>query len=227
MVALLISMAIGAIWMTALVPTWRQQAIREKEADLVFRGEQYARAIVLYQMKNEGRLPTSIEELLSQKHLRKKYKDPITGQDFGLVVGGMLVSGTPGQAPIGTTPGSPQQQQQQQQGGQQPATGAGISGVRSLSNATSIRVYYNQQVYNMWQFDAAGARGRMGLPPAGQGNQPGRGQPGRGGPGAQPGRDGQPPRGGQPGIGTDRPGRVGAPPPGRAGAPGRGRGNTP
>ena len=48
MVALLIGMSVAAIWMTAALPAWRQQAQRQKEEDLIFRGEQYARAIVLY-----------------------------------------------------------------------------------------------------------------------------------------------------------------------------------
>src|ERR1043165_1991042 len=47
MVVLLVGMAVSAIWMTALLPSWRQQTQREREADLIFRGEQYARAIAL------------------------------------------------------------------------------------------------------------------------------------------------------------------------------------
>ena len=45
MVALLVGMAITAVWMTALLPSWKQQATRQKEDDLVYRGEQYARAL--------------------------------------------------------------------------------------------------------------------------------------------------------------------------------------
>jgi type II secretory pathway pseudopilin PulG len=46
MVVLLIGMAITAIWMSAALPAWRQQVQRQREEDLIFRGEQYARAIV-------------------------------------------------------------------------------------------------------------------------------------------------------------------------------------
>src|SRR5262245_30406155 len=76
MVVLLIGIAVAAVWMGSMLPSWRQQAVREKEADLIFRGEQYARAIALYWRKNQS-LPPSIDILVSQHYLRQKYKDPI------------------------------------------------------------------------------------------------------------------------------------------------------
>src|SRR5678816_4565533 len=75
MVALLVAMSIAAIWMAAALPSWRQQAQREKEDDLIFRGEQYARAIMLYQDKNRGLPPPDLDTLISQHYLRKKWKD--------------------------------------------------------------------------------------------------------------------------------------------------------
>src|SRR3989304_8768077 len=44
MAALLVSMAVMAIVMTAAMPVWRQITQREKEEELIFRGKQYARA---------------------------------------------------------------------------------------------------------------------------------------------------------------------------------------
>src|SRR6185295_11226161 len=84
---LLVAMAIAAVWMTASLPAWRQQAQRERELELRFRGEQYARAIALYFIKN-GTLPTDIDTLVSQRFLRKKWKDPVTGDDFVPVLNG-------------------------------------------------------------------------------------------------------------------------------------------
>ena len=75
LVALLVGMAVAAVWLGAALPAWRQQALREKEGELIFRGEQYARAIVLYQKKNEGRYPRDIDQLVSERYLRKKWKD--------------------------------------------------------------------------------------------------------------------------------------------------------
>ena len=88
MVVLLIVMAVMAVGMTTLLPTWRQQAIREKEEELIFRGNQYARALVLYSRKNNNLLPANIDVLYDGKFLRRKRKDPITGEVFGLLPAG-------------------------------------------------------------------------------------------------------------------------------------------
>ena len=45
MAALLVALAVMSVLMTALLPAWRFQARREKELELVFRGEQYVKAI--------------------------------------------------------------------------------------------------------------------------------------------------------------------------------------
>lgn len=215
MVALLVGMSVAAIWMTAAIPAWRQQVQREREADLIFRGEQYARAIVLFQAKNQNALPPSIDVLVEQHFLRKKWKDPITNDDFIPVGTGGLV-GQPGaggaQQPGATLPaGRGLQPTQTPAGAQGPV---GITGVRSKSTATSIKVYQNQQQHNLWQFDAALMRAVMGRQP-GLGQQPG-GRPDQ--PGGRDGGAGN--RGGQPpGIGT-RPGPGGTPPAGGRGGSG-------
>ena len=200
LVVLLVSMAVAAVWMSAALPAWRQQAMREKELDLIFRGEQYARAIALYQIKNNS-YPLDIDVLVSQRYLRKKWKDPVTGEDFQLVgltsgqggtpnrsgVPGGVSGGSPGSASRGGTPvgpggmtqvpgGAPGRGPTQPSLGGQPLIG-GVTGVRSVSQATSIRVYNGQQQHNLWQFDAAMMMARMGRTqaPAGQGRGDGRG----------------------------------------------------
>src|SRR5262245_47309969 len=86
MAALLIAMSVMAIMMTIAMPTWKQMARREKESELVFRLEQYGRALVLFQRKNgPGTSPPSVDFLVEQRFLRKKYKDPITNDDFAPV----------------------------------------------------------------------------------------------------------------------------------------------
>ncbi len=83
MVVLIVGLSVMAVLMTAAMPVWKQIAQREKEAELVFRGEQYARAIGLFQRKNgPGTLPPSFDVLVEQKFLRKKFKDPITDDEF-------------------------------------------------------------------------------------------------------------------------------------------------
>ena len=104
MAVLLIGMAITAVWMSALLPAWRQQVTRQREQDLIFRGEQYARAVALYVMKNRCALPTNVDDLVAQKYLRKKWKDPITNDDFILVPGAQPGQGG-AQQPGAATPG--------------------------------------------------------------------------------------------------------------------------
>jgi type II secretory pathway pseudopilin PulG len=100
MAALLVAMSVMAVFMTVALPVWNTQAQREKEAELVFRGEQYARAVMLYQRKFANALPPSVDVLLNDRYLRKKYKDPITGKDF------QLLSGASAQANVGAIGGN-------------------------------------------------------------------------------------------------------------------------
>jgi type II secretory pathway pseudopilin PulG len=243
MVVLLVVMAVMAVGMTAMLPTWRQQAIREKEEELIFRGNQYARALVLYSRKNNNLLPPNIDVLYEGKYLRKKWKDPITNADFGL-----LPAGQPANAGRGT-PQGPQGPGAPAGGGRSGApapqgargTGAGgssafggqqvigsIQGVYSTSTDTSIRVYQNQQRYIDWQFTIQTALPLMGGARGGGAGQPNRqggpgGVPGRGGPGGAPGV-GVPPRGGGPGGGQPVGPRGGGAPPAPPGRGGRGGG---
>src|SRR5580765_6286696 len=70
-----------SVLMSMALPVWRHDAQREKEEELVFRGQQYVRAIRLFQTKNQT-LPTSVDILVQGHYLRKKYKDPITNDEF-------------------------------------------------------------------------------------------------------------------------------------------------
>lgn len=91
--ALLVAIAVLSVIMLVALPAWRHQAQREKEIELIFRGEQYARAIGLYQRKLAGAFPPSLEILVEQKFLRKKYLDPLTGEDFVPVLAGSPLLG--------------------------------------------------------------------------------------------------------------------------------------
>ena len=73
-----------AIAATAVAPGIAFQIRRDREEELIHRGVQYSRAIRRY-VKKFGRYPTRIEELENtnnMRFLRKRYKDPVTGQDF-------------------------------------------------------------------------------------------------------------------------------------------------
>ena len=117
MAALLVAMSLMAVMMTVAMPAWKHMSQREKEAELVFRGQQYARAIELMQRKMPGALPPNIDLLVTQKFLRKKYKDPITGEDFDTV--------GPAQAIAPGGPGAQQPGGRAGTGAQQPGGRAG------------------------------------------------------------------------------------------------------
>ena len=216
MAALLIGMSIMAVLMTVAMPVWKQASIREKEAELVFRGEQYKRAIDLFQRRSgPGTIPPSLDVLVGQIFLRKKYKDPITAQDFDLISPNTPAAGgqnpQPGRGGPPTSRGttSPQQPQplgrSSQPGGTIGVQG-GIVGVVSKSKATSIRLYNGRNHYNEWQFVFVARQQTPGAPGA-PGAAPGRGGP-PGGTGPQRGRNGPPPPSPFP-----NPGGRGAPPP--------------
>jgi type II secretory pathway pseudopilin PulG len=206
MAALLVSLAVMSVLMTAALPTWRHAAQREKEAELVFRGEQYARAVALYRTKNGNAFPPSVDVLVDGKYLRKKYLDPITKAEFEVIGATAQVAGRGAPPPMGrgqtpapagrgavagATPG----------GAFQSAFGTpvsgGIMGVRSKSKEDSIRIYKGQTRYDQWAFvftaanRPGGAAGAInpGMP-GGRGGQTAPGPataPGGRGPGGQRG----------------------------------------
>lgn len=176
--ALLVMMAVLAVLMSVAMPVWRRQAVREKETELVWRGQQYVRAIRLFQAKTQA-LPPSVDALVSGRYLRKKFKDPITNDDFVVLSAGSPV---PGQtAGAGGPPASVQQSS---------IAVGGIMGVASKSKLESVRIYQGRTHYNEWQFlfvnQRAGAqvpRGTdQGIPQrGGRGfNEGGQAQPGGG-----------------------------------------------
>src|SRR5687768_12130665 len=89
MAALIVAMSVMAIMMSIALPVWRTAAQREREAELIFRGEQYARAVELYQRKYAGAFPPSLDVLLNEKMLRERYTDPMSEDgEFQLLYAG-------------------------------------------------------------------------------------------------------------------------------------------
>ncbi len=225
MAALLVMVAVLTVLMSVAMPVWRHETQREKEEELVFRGLQYVRAIRLYQAKNQN-LPPSIDALVQGHFLRKKYKDPITNDDFvplSAATGAAGQIGQPGQPGGQSGRGGPSPQRGQSAPSQNPSAApspfsgqgsvaGGILGVASKSKAESIRIYQGRTHYNEWQFVFVSA-------------QPGGGPGGRGQPGG-PGGRGQPGGPGGPGRGEGGRGRGQGPGRGVGPGPGRGPGGT-
>lgn len=91
---LLIVLIVIGISLGAAGKYWQNVVLRDKEEELLFRGDQYRIAIERYYYSLPGRpqYPPSIDDLLQdgrtavgKRHLRRKYLDPMTGEDFELV----------------------------------------------------------------------------------------------------------------------------------------------
>jgi len=87
LVSLMMIAALVVIALSAAIPTIKLELRRDREEELIHRGVQYSRAIRRY-FKRFGRYPVSLDDLESannMRFLRKRYKDPVTGEDFKLL----------------------------------------------------------------------------------------------------------------------------------------------
>lgn len=150
LLALLLFLALASLATSLAAEVWATARKREREAELLFVGDQYRRAIESYWRVSPGgarTLPLSLEVLLNDdrfpvpvQHLRRLYPDPITGEAFVVV----------------------------RQGG-------GISGVRSASKDVPVksanfplryRQFEGALAYEQWQFVFSPSRGApAGTPP--------------------------------------------------------------
>lgn len=87
LLTLLLVIALMAIASAVIASSISFDIKRDREEEMIHRGVQYSRAIRAY-YKKFGRYPVKLEDLESANNLRflrKRYKDPITGQDFKLL----------------------------------------------------------------------------------------------------------------------------------------------
>lgn len=199
MAALLVAMSVMAIVLSAAMPVWSQMIRRDKEEELIFRGTQYARAINQYQRKFASASPPSLDVLIEQRMLRKKFRDPMSPNKDGefqlLYLQNQATTGTPGPGQA-QGPGQVQGQGPSARGGggrsgapiggsigPSPSGRGAIVGVASKNTGQSIKTYKGKDHYNEWQFIGMeiSTQGGPGGPP-GQ-----RGGPQRGGPGGREG----------------------------------------
>jgi len=166
--------------------SWKTIVQRSKEAELLFRGDQYRRAIESFYKSahggQQGLLPQELDDLLkdprfpeTKRHIRRLYADPMTGKEFEAI--------------------------------RDQAVGNRIKGVRSSSEAVPFKQdgfpaayekFAGATSYKTWEF--VFERPIVKTPPAGQPGQPGApGLPGQPGQPVQPGQPGQPADSGQSG----------------------------
>ena len=198
MAALLAALAVMSLVLSMALPAWRHAAQREREAELIFRGEQYARAIMLYQRRTPGAYPPDVETLVEGRFLRRAYRDPMTADgEFRLILQSELAefsgpggAGGAADAAPGPAEDGPLRRRQGDEARDEPGFMRGVrpfanrrdgapggadgnvAGVVSRSEETSIALYKGRSKYSGWVFINAG-------PAAGAAA----GAPGRSGPG--------------------------------------------
>lgn len=87
LIVIMLMMVLLVIAVTAIAVREATQIRRDREVEAVHRGTEYARAVKRFYRKF-GRYPARIEELEStnnMRFLRKRYKDPISGDDFRIL----------------------------------------------------------------------------------------------------------------------------------------------
>jgi len=90
----LMLIALIGMGLAAAGTLWHTESQREREADLLFIGDQYRQAIRSYYELDpaQPRLPQSLDDLLEDnrrpnvvRHLRRAWRDPLTGRPFVLI----------------------------------------------------------------------------------------------------------------------------------------------
>ncbi len=135
LVGVVVAIAILTILIAAIGPSIANVMKREKEIELIFRGKQYARAILAFQ-KRYGRYPNELKELaeIKPRSIRKLWREPMCNCEDGWTP---IIAGTPDALPMGQGPPPPgggmpgsgfQRTPRPGQGNQPPSTYTGLGG---------------------------------------------------------------------------------------------------
>lgn len=143
---LMFAVAVLSIGLMVAFPVWETQINREREKELIFRGNQYIEAVRLFQQKYPGSFPHSLKELHEEKCIRRLYEDPMTKHGRWNLI---LSSGQPSRGKKGQ---SPQSVMVAPPGVLSSIDNPQILGVVSPSQEKSIKIYHNQETYDRWLF---------------------------------------------------------------------------
>lgn len=190
LIVILLLLAFVLISLSVAVPPVFKQAQREKEEELIFRGQQYQRAIGRFYRKF-GRYPLKVEELIrtnDRNFLRRPFPDPMTPDGNWRIIrlgpAGQLVGSKHQQQAPAPAPQRGAQPARDASPGSGSSMGSGgvsypIIGVASNSDQFSIRVYDGYMRYDQWEFIYDPAKEATRTPPgatptpdAGSGNKP-------------------------------------------------------
>ena len=161
----LIGVTLMGIGVTAAVTLWSQVVQRDREAELLFRGEAVVRALERFQEDRPGTLPETLDELVEGKYLRRAWLDPMTGRSFRILraapqagntgaATGAAGAGPPPTNPAGAEERRPAPESRRTDEGAADPSSTGITGVVSTSDLLSFRTYEGARRYSEWRFEA-------------------------------------------------------------------------
>ncbi|MDI6697914.1 MAG: type II secretion system protein [Candidatus Saccharicenans sp.] len=149
---LLIAIFVLSLGLLVAVPVLETQLRREKEEELIFRGKQFVEAVRLYQQKKPGAYPSSLEDLVKEKCLRRIYRDPMseTGK------WNLLLLPSPSEAGRGTVRAGETQSADKllvvPEDNLKKIRNPQIVGVVSSSDRKAVKIYMDEEYYNKWLF---------------------------------------------------------------------------
>lgn len=144
LIILLFALTVLTLGLLVAVPVWQTQFQREKEEELIFRGNQYVESIRLFQLKKLS-LPKSLDELEEERCIRRLYKDPMTkAGEWNLIL--------PYQRVSAKQKGSLQRVLIVPYSVLSAVDNPQIIGVVSSSTQKSIKILHEQDSYDKWLF---------------------------------------------------------------------------
>lgn len=143
-IMLMMAVFVITLGLLVAVPVWQTEVQREKEEELIFRGRQYAEAVRIYLLKNPNQYPSSLEDLLEEKCIRRLYRDPLgpNGEWDVILATGRAGGGREGAQEVLVAPARALAS----------IKSARILGVVSSSKRRSIKIYNDQESHDKWLF---------------------------------------------------------------------------
>ncbi len=150
-ISALVIIVIMSILMAMITKSWTYQIKRSNEEELIYVGEHYARAIRNFHLQHK-RYPFKLKELIETKprYLRKLYKDPVTGSDFGIIRLSDVLSGRLQKGKTGNNQNTTQIKPVSFSS--QKLTSGQIVGVYSKSKDKPFKNYQKGDFYLDWKF---------------------------------------------------------------------------
>jgi type II secretory pathway pseudopilin PulG len=165
LIVVLIAVAITSVLLSAAVTTWTHVMQRADEAELIWRGRQYAKAIECY-VGQRAVPPTELEQLVDARCIRKLYAQPLADDGSWRLVRA---------AAPGVVPTADREEESGRGLRTNLRSSEPIIGVAPGITGTAIRAYDDSFDYEDWEFvlgdDEPPPVRALGLPPGFRGDE--------------------------------------------------------